>query len=60
MNCLEILQYRSLVRGPRLIVLGAVHGNETCGVAAIRRIAGSRAGSPIIWAKSACSWPTRR
>ncbi len=24
--------------GPRLIVLGAVHGNETCGVTAIRRV----------------------
>jgi len=26
--------------GPRLIVLGAVHGNETCGTQAIRRIVG--------------------
>lgn len=47
MNCLEILQYRSLVRGPRLIVLGAVHGNETCGVAAIRRIAGEIAAGAL-------------
>jgi predicted deacylase len=47
MNCLEILQYRSLVRGPRLIVLGAVHGNETCGVAAIRRVAGEIAAGQL-------------
>ena len=38
MTCLEIHQYRSLARGPRLIVLGAVHGNETCGTTAIRRV----------------------
>jgi predicted deacylase len=47
MNCLDILQYRSLVRGPRLIVLGAVHGNETCGVAAIRRVAGELAAGQL-------------
>ena len=38
MNCLDIRQYRSLARGPRLIVLGAVHGNETCGTQGIRRV----------------------
>jgi uncharacterized protein len=26
--------------GPRLIVLGAVHGNETCGTRAIERVLG--------------------
>lgn len=31
-------QYHSPVAGPRLIVTGAVHGNETCGTQAIRRV----------------------
>jgi uncharacterized protein len=35
---LEINQFQSLQRGPRLIVLGAVHGNEVCGSLAIRRV----------------------
>ena len=43
MSTLDILQYRSLRRGPRLVILGAVHGNETCGTAAIRRFAGELA-----------------
>jgi predicted deacylase len=30
--------YRGLESGPRLIVTGAVHGNETCGTQAIRRV----------------------
>lgn len=30
--------YRGLGSGPRLIVLGAVHGNETCGTRAIQRV----------------------
>jgi len=38
MTIIESIQYRSLARGPRLIVLGAVHGNETCGTQAIRRV----------------------
>ena len=32
--------YRGLRPGPRLIVLGAVHGNETCGTQAIGRVLG--------------------
>ena len=32
--------FRALARGPRLIVLGAVHGNETCGSRAITRMVG--------------------
>ncbi len=32
------LNYRGLAQGPRLIILGAVHGNETCGTQAIRRV----------------------
>ena len=31
-------QYSSLQPGPKLLVLGAVHGNETCGTQAIQRI----------------------
>ena len=31
MDTIEVHQYRSLASGPRLLVLGAVHGNETCG-----------------------------
>ena len=43
MNELESLHFQSvsfsgLVPGARLIVLGAVHGNETCGTQAIRRV----------------------
>jgi predicted deacylase len=32
------VNYTGLVQGPRLIVTGAVHGNETCGTKAIRRV----------------------
>jgi predicted deacylase len=32
------VSYRGLAAGPRLIVLGAVHGNETCGTRAIERV----------------------
>ena len=34
---LESLSFAGLASGPRLIVLGAVHGNETCGPLAIAR-----------------------
>jgi predicted deacylase len=34
------VSYRGLESGPRLIVTGAVHGNETCGTRAITRILG--------------------
>ena len=33
-------QFAGLASGPRLIVLGAVHGNETCGTRAIERVLG--------------------
>ena len=39
MDTIEVHQYRSLANGPRLLVLGAVHGNETCGAVAIRQLA---------------------
>src|SRR5690349_8321195 len=35
---LRIHSIRGLHAGPRLIVLGAVHGNETCGTRAIERV----------------------
>ncbi|MBA3478461.1 MAG: succinylglutamate desuccinylase/aspartoacylase family protein, partial [Lautropia sp.] len=38
MQTIEVHQYRSLASGPRLLVLGAVHGNETCGATAIREV----------------------
>ena len=31
-------RFHALLPGPRLIILGAVHGNETCGTHAIRRL----------------------
>ena len=35
---LKSIAYRGLEPGPRLIVTGAVHGNETCGTRAIQRV----------------------
>ena len=35
---LQAHQFAALTPGPRLIVTGAVHGNETCGTRAIRRV----------------------
>ncbi len=32
------VNYTGLAAGPRLIITGAVHGNETCGTKAIRRV----------------------
>lgn len=34
----QSVRFDGLARGTRLIVLGAVHGNETCGTQAIRRV----------------------
>lgn len=34
---LRVHQYHSLHSGPRLLVLGAVHGNETCGTQALQK-----------------------
>jgi succinylglutamate desuccinylase len=36
--CLAAHSYTGMAPGPRLIVTGAVHGNETCGTQAIRRV----------------------
>lgn len=38
MRAFESIQFTSLQPGPRLIVTGAVHGNETCGTVAVRRV----------------------
>ncbi|MDQ4136353.1 MAG: succinylglutamate desuccinylase/aspartoacylase family protein [Pseudomonadota bacterium] len=46
---LEVVRFVGLKRGPNLIVLGAVHGNETCGPEAISRaVAEIRAGRRVI------------
>lgn len=39
-HCLRAHQFSGLAPGPRLIVLGAVHGNEVCGTRAIERLLG--------------------
>lgn len=39
MATIDVIQFRSLEPGPRLIVTGAVHGDEVCGPIAIRRVA---------------------
>lgn len=36
----QSVSFTGMAPGPRLIVLGAVHGNETCGTVAIRRAIG--------------------
>jgi uncharacterized protein len=38
MRAFESIHFASTSPGPRLIVTGAVHGNETCGTVAIRRV----------------------
>jgi len=40
MQPFKSISYRTVQSGPRLIVLGAVHGNETCGTRAIERLVG--------------------
>lgn len=37
-SSLQMYQFAGLCPGPRLIILGAVHGNETCGTQAIERV----------------------
>ncbi|HEX6362748.1 MAG TPA: succinylglutamate desuccinylase/aspartoacylase family protein, partial [Albitalea sp.] len=38
MRALQSIRLQAIAPGPRLIVTGAVHGNETCGTLAIRRV----------------------
>ncbi|MEO8526117.1 MAG: succinylglutamate desuccinylase/aspartoacylase family protein [Caldimonas sp.] len=40
MQPFKSVSYAAVPPGPRLIVLGAVHGNETCGTRAIERVIG--------------------
>ena len=40
MQPFKSIAYRTVRPGPRVIVLGAVHGNETCGTRAIERLVG--------------------
>src|SRR4029079_11004893 len=40
MRPFKSITYSSASPGPRLIVLGAVHGDETCGTRAIERLVG--------------------
>jgi uncharacterized protein len=44
----EVHQFHSPIPGPRLIVLGAVHGNEVCGTVAIKKLLGQLAGGEIL------------
>lgn len=44
---LQVVTYAGLEPGPRLVVLGAVHGNETCGTVAIRRVLDELAGGGL-------------
>ena len=40
MRAFESITFAAPAPGPRLIVTAAVHGNETCGTVAIRRLLG--------------------
>lgn len=43
----QSLRYTARNPGPRLIITGAVHGNETCGTHAIRRVIGELDGGAL-------------
>jgi uncharacterized protein len=45
------VSFQGLAEGPRLIVTGAVHGNETCGTQAIKRVLGDIDEGKIIIAR---------
>ena len=50
-DCLAIHRYASLAPGPRLLVLGGVHGDETCGSAAIERVLAELAAGTLVLAR---------
>src|SRR5258706_8321096 len=50
------VSYKGLEPGPRLIVLGAVHGNETCGTVAIRRVLDDIAAGRLVIVRGAVSF----
>ncbi len=43
----QSITFTGLAPGARLVVLGAVHGNETCGTQAIRRVIGEIESGPL-------------
>jgi len=45
---LRVHSFHGLAPGPRLIVLGAVHGNETCGTRAIERTVAALDGGELV------------
>jgi uncharacterized protein len=47
MRAFESIHFTAHAPGPRLIVTGAVHGNETCGTVAIRRVLDEIAGDRL-------------
>ena len=44
---LRVHAYQSLQPGPRLVVLGGVHGNETCGTVGIERVVAALDGGAL-------------
>jgi predicted deacylase len=38
MHAFQVTRFQAIEPGPRLLVTGAVHGNEVCGTRAIRRL----------------------
>lgn len=44
---IDTRRHEAAVAGPRLIVLGAVHGNETCGTHAIERLSAALAAGAV-------------
>ncbi|MFZ5542623.1 MAG: succinylglutamate desuccinylase [Pseudomonadota bacterium] len=53
MHAFHSIAYVSPLAGPRLIVTGAVHGNETCGTQAIHRVAAELAAGTLKLARGA-------
>ncbi|QQR69300.1 MAG: succinylglutamate desuccinylase/aspartoacylase family protein [Alphaproteobacteria bacterium] len=53
---IEILRFAAIQPGPHMVVLGAVHGNETCGTAAIRTIVDSLIRKDITLARGAVTF----
>ena len=50
-SALRLHSFRALQPGPRLIVTGAVHGNETCGSRAIERLVGELDRGELVLAR---------
>ncbi len=50
------VRYAGRAPGPRLIVLGAVHGNETCGTRAIERVMGELEGGALALERGSVSF----